>query len=177
MLPYDKATNKAIDDMLVSLSERGATYYDIAGAVSSFLSTPLDSKENISHIRKTINNSKRRLKRKNIDITVVPAMFTKCNNPEAVNKAFIEMCEDIYFFIEQRVESLLDNYYEEGKPILVIQSDIMDRVGGAISSAYGRSEMVFEQNGKAISKAASKAGSKAGSKAVEIINATKGQAQ
>ena len=143
-------TNAEIDLLVAEQSNKGVTKYQMLGILSSTLNLPLGEAENMSIITSLLHNSRRRLHRKGIDTPLIPSMFVGCHSPALLNKAFIETCEDIYFTIEQHIESLLFNYYEdnpEQHTLSVARKALKDSLIKSITGVNG--EEAFSRNYKA----------------------------
>ena len=105
--------NSAVDKLVEKALKRGASKYQLTAMLANEAGEILSS-ENIKLVHRAIDNSRKRLQYKGCKLTsFVPTMFVHCNDVAETNKHFKEMCEDVYFFIEQKMESFLQNNYDE----------------------------------------------------------------
>lgn len=138
--------NSAVDKLVEKALKRGVSKYQLTAMLANEAGEVLSS-ENIKLVHRVIGNSRKRLQYKGCKLTsFVPTMFVHCNDVEETNKHFKEMCEDVYFFIEQKMESFLQNNYDEH--ILDgngIKKDVVNKLYTAIG-AHGtyRIDKLFE---------------------------------
>jgi len=134
--------NSKVDKVVAKALERGVSKYQLTGLLAQEASLELNA-ENIKLIHKTIDNSRKRIAyRGGQNISFIPTMFEHCNDAAETNKHFKEMCEDVYFFIEQHIESFLENHYEDKG---VVRNDVLDKLYTAIGAKGAhRVDRLFE---------------------------------
>lgn len=134
--------NSKVDKVVSKALNRGVSKYQLTGLLAQEASLELNA-ENIKLIHKTIDNSRKRIAyRGGQNISFIPTMFEHCNDAVETNKHFKEMCEDVCFFIEQHIESFLDNHYEDKS---VVRNDVLDKIYTAIGAkGMHRVDRLFE---------------------------------
>lgn len=134
--------NSKVDKVVAKALKRGVSKYQLTGLLAQEALLELNA-ENIKLIHKTIDNSRKRIAyRGGQNISFIPAMFEHCSDAAETNKHFKEMCEDVYFFIEQHIESFLENHYEDKG---VVRNDVLDKLYTAIGAKGAhRVDRLFE---------------------------------
>ena len=143
--------NTLVDNMVLAATNKGTNKYSLLALLSQSSGLSLSTPEEKKQLENMLRNSRRRLARAGNAVVVIPTMFTGCTHPEQMNKAFIQSCEDVYFHIQQEVDSLMENYYDTGsESASVVRTSVRNTLGKALGFVSCDVERLFEINHKAV---------------------------